>query len=94
MTKAEREYLDAIVQLGCCVCVREGRGATPGEPHHLLDGGRRIGHLFAICLCPTHHRSGIRNQQAVSRHPHRIVFEARYGTELELLQWTREMVAA
>jgi len=93
MNIAERNWLDAICRLGCCVCLREGRGATPGEPHHLLIGSRRIGDLNTIPLCQTHHRSGLKTQDFVSRHPWRTEFERRYGTERELLDWTRARLA-
>lgn len=92
MTNAEKAWLDAICRLGCCVCLRTGLGATPAEPHHLLSGGRRIGHLSAIPLCQRHHRSGGINAVWISRHPHRWAFVKRYGSEEELLAWTQEQV--
>lgn len=94
MTKAEQAWTDAILQLGCCVCARLGFGRTPAEVHHILRGGRRIGHLDTIPLCsPGHHRNGDGGQK-ISRHPFRRRFEAAYGTEQELLAWTREQVEA
>ena len=93
MTKAEQSWLDAICRLGCCVCIRTGRGETPAEPHHLLDGGRRLGHMWSIPLCPIHHRNGGLNSQWVARHPYRVEFVKRYGPELELLRWTQKRVA-
>lgn len=93
MTKAESNWMDAIVRLGCIICLREGRGPTPAEPHHILSGGRRLGHLLTIPLCPTHHRSGLNNQQFVSRHNWRREFEARYGSEASLLSATQQLVA-
>lgn len=91
MTKAEKSWLDAITRMGCVVCLCSGL-ETDGEPHHILSGGRRIDHMHTICLCPAHHRSGRNDAYAVSRHPWRREFEARYGTEQELLAWTREGV--
>jgi len=93
MTAAEREWLDAICRLGCCVCIRTGRGASPAEPHHLLSGGRRIGHRSSIPLCAIHHRTGGNTREWVARHPHRVEFVRRYGSEQELLVWTQERVA-
>lgn len=84
--------MDDIVRIGCCVCVRTGLGATPGEVHHLLRGQRRIGHLFSICLCLSHHRANLNNDVVTSRHHYRVAFEVRYGTEQELLAWSREQV--
>ena len=92
MTKLERRWLDAITQLGCIVCWIFERVFSPAEPHHLLSGGRRRGHLFTIPLCPGHHRYGLDTDQAVSRDQCRRRFEARYGTEESLLAKTRELV--
>lgn len=92
MTRPEREWLDAITRIGCIVCILEGRGATPAEPHHMLEGGRRMGHLFTIPLCPTHHRSGRNDAEVVSRDQNQRRFERRYGAEIYLLAKTRVFV--
>ena len=57
-TKAEQEWMDDITQIGCIACYVMGVAGTPGAVHHLLRGGRRIGHLWTICLCdPGHHQN-------------------------------------
>ena len=84
-TVAEAAWMDAITAIGCIACLIDGHPGTPGAVHHLLRGGRRIGHLFTICLCdPGHHQQG-QARGMVSRHPWKARFEARYGTEAELL---------
>lgn len=92
MTKAERAWMDAITRLGCVVCITTGKGPTPAEPHHLLSGGRRMGHLYTIPLCSLHHRSGRNDDEVVSRDQNQRRFEERYGTEASLLEKTREMI--
>ena len=95
MTKVEKAWLDAICRVGCIVCRLQGLGATPAEPHHLLlKSGRRMGHLFTIPLCPEHHRGHRNDAKCISRHPYRSAFEARYGTEAQLLERTKELVKA
>lgn len=87
-----RRRFSAIVEIGCCVCQREGLGATPPEIHHLLTGRagfRRNGDDMTIGLCPYHHRHG-GNGEAV--HAGKRTFEATHGTELELLEWTNRMI--
>jgi hypothetical protein len=84
--------MDAICQLGCCACRVMGITGVPAEPHHLLSGGRRIGHLHTIPLCDLHHRSHVNDGVIVSRHPWRRAFEKAYGTEQQLLEQTRELV--
>lgn len=89
MTKAERQWMSAISQLGCCVC-----GRSPVQIHHLLSGGRRIGHLSTIPLCQPHHQGGFNDAHCVSRHPYKRAVEARHGTEQQLLELVRERVKA
>ena len=92
MTKAEKAWMDDITRLGCIVCITTGKGPTPAEPHHLLSGGRRKGHLHTIPLCPIHHRSGRDDDEVTSRDQCQRRFEARYGTEESLLAKTRELL--
>ena len=92
MNAEEKAWCDEIARFGCCVCHRQGRPGTPAEVHHLLSGGRKIGHLSTIALCaPGHHRSGD-DTIKISRHPDKARFESAYGTELQLLNWTRQQI--
>ena len=84
--------MDAIVRMGCIVCILTGRGRTPAEVHHMLNGGRRMGHMFSIPLCPTHHRSGRNDSEIVSRDQSQRRFEKRYGSESYLLRETQKRV--
>lgn len=93
MTKAEKKWRDAIIQLGCIVCRLEGKD-SPAEQHHLLSGGRRMGHMFSIPLCYLHHRSGRNDAEVVSRDQNQRRFEARYGTEAFLLAKTKELIGS
>lgn len=92
-TKAETEWMDAIVQVGCIVCYVLGYPGTPAVVHHLLTAGkRRRGHLYTIPLCdPGHHQNGD-GMNKISRHPWKKRFEAMYGTEDELLAKVRAIV--
>jgi hypothetical protein len=87
-TVAEQRWIDSIVEYGCVACRADGMAPRPTAVHHILRGGRRIGHLFTLPLCDTpsggHHQNGAAIG-LVSRHPYKARFEARYGTELELL---------
>ncbi len=92
-TAQERAWMDAITTLGCIACLIDGHPGTPGAVHHILRGGRRIGHLHSICLCdPGHHQNG-QERGVVSRHPYKARFEQRYGTEPELLARSRALVS-
>lgn len=93
MKKADRAHLDALCQLGCIVCQREGYGYSECEVHHLRAGrgmSQRSAHTRAIGLCPPHHRTG---GHGVAFHAGKQAFEARFGTEEELLTAVQELMA-
>lgn len=93
-TAEERAWMDWIVGYGCVACRMDGLGFRPPAVHHILRGGRRIGHLHTLPLCdPGHHQNG---QQfgMVSRHPWKARFEQQYGTEDHLLRKLRAEYAA
>jgi hypothetical protein len=93
-TKLEQAWMDAITEIGCICCLLfHGAPHTPGAVHHLLDGGRRRGHLDTICLCDPGHHQKSPTLAKISRHPFKERFEAAYGTEEQLLELTRTVVA-
>ena len=84
--------MERITELGCCVCLREFRVHSPAEIHH-INGKTKMGaHLQTLPLCFRHHRGGEDHDKYSSRHPYKFRFEKRYGTEEELLEWTREQI--
>ncbi len=61
--KADRARFELLKQMPCIACVRAGKtilfcGET--EIHHLLSGGRRIGHQATVPLGAWHHRGVLR----------------------------------
>jgi hypothetical protein len=92
VTKDEACFQDAVRQIGCIVCLTHHGLHSPCDIHHILSGGRRSGEMNVLGLCVRHHRDGGDNKEWTSRHPWRLKFEKRYGTELELLERTRELV--
>ena len=94
MTHAEQSWMDAISRLGCVVCHLAGHPGTPAVVHHLLSGGRRIGHLSTIPLCePGHHQYPPKGSGKIARHPTRVAFVLAYGGEEYLLAESRRLVA-
>jgi hypothetical protein len=83
-TKAEREWLDAIVAHGCIACRMDGRGYVPACVHHILRGSVRMGHLYSLPLCAGHHQHDT-TSGLIARHPYKARFEAHYGFEMDLL---------
>jgi hypothetical protein len=85
-TKAEREYMNSVAQLGCIVCSNMGYMDTPAELHHIRTGqgmSQRASNYDVIPLCPFHHRSGGHGNAV---HAGQKTWEANHGTELELLE--------
>ena len=92
-TVAESAWMDAITTLGCIACILDGHERRPGAVHHILSGGRRMGHLFTLCLCDPGHHQGGQQLGLISRHPWKARFEERYGSELSLLELTKSTIA-
>lgn len=91
-TVAEREWLDAIVAYGCIACRLDGNGIVQPCVHHILRGGRRMGHLFTLPICPGHHQDGYGAPGMIARHPFKKRFEQKYGLEETLLSFLRDVM--
>ncbi len=87
-----KKRFELIIEAGCIACINEQLGISPPEIHHLVEGRKRLGHKFTIGLCFLHHREGSDCDQYVSRHPHKAAFEARYGSEYDLLEQTNKLI--
>lgn len=95
--KARRQRFQDLQQLGCVVCWREYGCQTPAEIHHLKGAqwsgmGKRASDEHTIPLCPAHHRTGA-HDGTVGYHQSPSSFEARYGTQAELLEFVDEWIA-
>ncbi len=84
-TKHERGWMDRIVEYGCIACRLDGEEPRPTTAHHIVSGGKRMGHLFTLPLCDPGHHQGGQPLGLISVHPWKARFEDRYGTQLELL---------
>lgn len=86
MTKAEKEHLNRVAELGCII------DRMPAEIHHIRSGmgmAQRNSNFNVIPLCPNHHRNG---GYGVAIHAGIKAFEAKFGTESELLEKTNELL--
>lgn len=114
-TKAQSARLVAIKAIGCLACrinenMRTVRGAAafkacpmPVEAHHILSGGRRLGHDYTIALCRWHHQGDkwpeldkganeIATIYAPSMARSAPEFTATYGQQLDLLHWQNQLL--
>lgn len=91
MNKADREYFEKVVELGCIACHQLGVYDSPCEIHHIGNGtmGKRASNNEVIPLCHQHHRTG---GYGIAVHAGRKMFETNYGTEQELLEQVRGLL--
>lgn len=111
-TKAQKKRWADAKARGCVACHLNGvdhglARASYGndlEMHHLLSGGRRIGHDATVCLCHFHHQSKRLPYPEAGYQWHAICFgpslerESRrfhefYGTDEQLLAYQETMLA-
>ncbi len=81
-TRVEQDWLDRLCNLSCIACRKDGI-SSPASVHHIVQGNRRLGHLFTLPLCYPHHQGD--GRQVPSVHFSKRSFVARYGAELDLL---------
>jgi hypothetical protein len=100
--KTEQARFDAIKAAGVCVACRlRGVASYAVEIHHLLSGGRRIGHMATVGLCIWHHRAvpfefmtheECRDYLGPSLAEGSRPFRAEFGTDAELLQLQNDLL--
>lgn len=91
-TRYEATRIEAMMRLGCCCCAHLGLVHIAQECHHILDGGRRMGHWFTLPLCRGHHQGDwgaeqlelIPTDKRVAISDGRKVFNAVYNDERKL----------
>lgn len=103
-TKEEIARFDAIKHGPCLACLQRGidlSGQGLVEVHHLLSGGRRIGHMATIGLCVWSHRGQIfwgqshaemREQYGPSLMDGSKLFRDAFGTDAELLNMQNQLL--
>ncbi len=92
MSKTEKAHYSRLHQLGCIVCLRLGHGYSEPHIHHIRHGagiGQKSVYTNAIPLCPAHHQNG---GYGVALHAGQKEFEANFGTETELLEYTNKVL--
>jgi len=103
--KMDRARFDMLRRIGCIACRKDGHRNDQIDVHHLTEGGRRLGHQQTIPLCPWHHRGVIPflpypveqkylHLTAPSLAVSRRDFEAKYGTQRELLDEVNKLLEA
>lgn len=107
-TKVEVLRFDALRKIGCLACLHNLANDMPitgmaVEIHHVLSGGRRIGHEATIPLCVFHHQAdkwpdpAMGYKQASALYEPTLARDARrfhdfYGLELDLITLANRMM--
>ncbi len=53
----EHNYIHTSKHLiGCVPCALLGFHAVPADFHHIIDGNKRLGHMYGFGMCLWHHR--------------------------------------
>lgn len=97
MTKDEKTWMQAMNGMGCSACLFTNGIETPNPAiHHIVEGSKRLGHLWTIPLCDTHHQYGTPEHPSYhsekGKHGGAAAFEAEHGTQYELLAMCQEYV--
>ena len=80
---AESKHLRSVKELDCIACGKH----APSDAHHITDCGRRISHYHTLPLCKGCHQTG-----NISVHGSKRTFEAKWGTQLQLLEKTKRLL--
>jgi hypothetical protein len=92
-SKEERYHYAKLTDFGCIVCHIMGYGFSSAECHHIKSGnagaGMKSHWSLTIPLCPQHHRLG---GYGVAVHAGKLKFEENFGTEVELLNTTLNLL--
>lgn len=93
VTPAEKALWSRLAALGCIACMKDGR-FNPNVSIHHVDGRTKPGcHQLVIPLCGGHHQDGAgEDKTLIAVHPWKARFEARYGTQAELVAECRYLI--
>lgn len=91
-TKAEKLLHDQLAALGCIACRIDGVENLHVSIHH-IDGRTKPGaHQRVLPLCAGHHQTGTGAPGLIAVHPWKNRFEAKYGSQIDLLQKCMELI--
>lgn len=92
-TAEEARFMDRMGKLPCIACLKDGWENHEISLHH-IDGRTKPGaHFLVLPICAGHHQAGTGpNPMLIAVHPDKARFEARYGTQRELLAECIEML--
>ncbi len=90
--KAEKAHWNALCStVGCVACLIDGDFNNWCSIHH-CDGRTKPGcHMRVLPLCGSHHQDD--GSGAIAIHPWKAQFEAKYGTQADLMAFCDGIIA-
>lgn len=82
---AERAFWDALCDLGCIACRKDGRRNSRVSVHHVDGRTKPWAHWLVLPLCAGHHQDGTGPRGLIAVHPFQARFELKYGKQRDLL---------
>jgi hypothetical protein len=93
MTKDEKKHQAKVAALGCIACMIDGNHSPVVSIHHCYGRTKKGAHMLVLPLCAGHHQDGTGNDKTmIAIHPYKARFQAKYGTQAELLAKTLELI--
>lgn len=83
-TAAEKRYHDRIASIGCIACKIDSIENDQVSVHHVEGRTRPGAHMKVLPLCFFHHMPNGAGVESV--HGNKARFEAKYGTQAELME--------
>jgi len=92
-TKAEKALWHDMAGIGCIACLLDGI-TNPFVSIHHIDGRTKPGaHKLVLPLCGPHHQQDDTDPlRRIAVHPNKARFEAKYGTQMEMLAMVMERI--
>ncbi|MFT8276120.1 Ref family recombination enhancement nuclease [Kerstersia gyiorum] len=84
-TAEQKRFHDRLACLGCIACRLDGMHQPVVSIHHIDGRTKPNAHWEVLPLCAGHHQDGTGAPGLIAVHPWKTRFEARYGTQYELL---------
>lgn len=89
----DKALWDCLAALGCVACMKDGHYNPHVSIHH-VDGRTKEGcHQRVLALCAPHHQKDDTDpMRRISVHGNKARFEARYGSQAELMAMCNELL--
>ncbi len=85
-TAEQKRFHDALASIGCIASLKDGIADPIVSIHHIDGRMKPDAHWLVLPLSAGNHQDGTGAPGRVAVHPYKARFEARYGTQRELLR--------